>query len=176
MTGDVGHLYAEALFELSLEQNELEKVYNDLTECSKVFEDHPDFVTLLDSPVVMKDEKHSIINKVFGEESGTVHDFICLVTDKNRIRYFGKIAEAFNALYDDHMGIKEMTVVTSVPLKADTREKLILKLEEKSGKKVKLKEEVDPSIIGGIVLKMGNTMIDDSVKGRLESIAKQLKS
>ncbi len=176
MTGDVGKLYAQALFELSLEQNDLTEVYNDLTECSKIFDDNPDFVSLLDSPVIMRDEKHDIINKVFGSDGGTVHDLICLVTDKNRIRYFTKIAEAFNVLYDDHMGIREMTVVTSTPLKPDTREKLIRKLEEKSGKKVKLKEEVDPSILGGIVLKMGDSMIDDSVKGRLESIARQLKN
>lgn len=176
MTGDVGKLYAQALFELSLEQNDLTEVYNDLTECSKIFEDNPDFVSLLDSPVLMKDEKHGIIDKVFGSERGTVHDLICLVTDKNRIRYFTKIAEAFNVLYDDHMGIREMTAVTSTPLKPDTREKLIRKLEEKSGKKVKLKEEVDPSILGGIVLKIGDSMIDDSVKGRLESIARQLKN
>lgn len=175
MTGDVGKLYAQALFELSLEQNDLDDVYNDLMQCSKVFGDNPEFVSLLDSPVILKEEKHGIINKVFGSEPGTVHDFICLVTDKNRIRYFCTIADEFNKLYDDYKGIKEMTVITSIPLKPEMKSRLLKKLEEKSGKTVKLKEVVDPSIIGGIVLKMGDSMIDGSVKGRLESISRQLK-
>ena len=175
MTGDVGKLYAQALFELSLEENDLEQVYGDMEQCRKVFEDHPELTDLLNSPVILKNEKHDIINKVFGEEKGTVHDFICLVTDKNRIRYFDKIAESFNQLYDEHKGIREMTAVTSVPLKVDAKQRLIKKLEEKSGKTVKLKEVVDPSIMGGIILKMGDTMIDNSVKGRLDAIAKQLK-
>ena len=71
--------------------------------------------------------------------------------------------------------IAEMTVITSVALKPETKSRLLKKLEEKSGKTVKLKEEIDPSIIGGIILRMGNSQIDNSVKGRLEAVAKQLK-
>lgn len=174
MTGDVKKLYSQALFELCLENNSLKEVYEDINQCRKVFDDHPEFVELLFSPLIMPEEKTAIIDKVFGKE-GTVHDFICVVTLKGRIRYFGTITDAFNELYDEHCGIKEMTVVTSVPLKPDAKERLLKKLEEKSGKTVKLTEEVDPSIIGGVILRMGDSQIDDSVRGRLASIADKLK-
>lgn len=174
MTGDVKKLYSQALFELCLENNNLKEVYDDINQCRKIFDDNPDFVELLFSPLIMPEEKTVIIDKVFGKE-GTVHDLICVVTLKGRIRYFSGITDAFNELYDEHCGIKEMTVVTSVPLKPDAREKLLKKLEEKSGKTVKLTEEVDPSIIGGVILKMGDSIIDDSIKGRLASISDQLK-
>ena len=68
-----------------------------------------------------------------------------------------------------------MTVITSIPLKPDLKDRLIKKLEQKSGKTVKLNEKVDPSIIGGIILRMGNSQIDNSIKGRLEAVAQQLK-
>ena len=130
--------------------------------------------TLLASPVILREEKQEVINKIFGSE-GTVRDFICLVTDKNRINHFGKITDTFNELYYEHNNICRMTVVTSVPLKAETKEKLLKKLEDKSGKTIMLTEKVDPSIIGGIVLKIGDTQIDGSVKGRLDEIASMLK-
>ena len=104
-----------------------------------------------------------------------VHDFICLVTDKNRISYFGKITDAFIEHYNQHNNITELTVITSIPLKPDLKARLIKKLEQKSGKTVKLNEKVDPSIIGGIILRMGNSQIDNSIKGRLDAVAQQLK-
>lgn len=174
MTGDIGKLYAQALFELSLEGKNVQEVYNDVNQCRKIFDDNPELVNLLNSPVILREEKHEVINKIFGTK-GTVRDFICLVTDKNRITYFGKMTDAFNEHYNEYNNIKEMTVITSVPLKPETKTKLLKKLEEKSGKTVKLKEEIDPSILGGIILRMGNSQIDNSVKGRLEAVAKQLK-
>lgn len=174
MTGDVGKLYAQALFELSLEEGKTVEVYTDINECRKIFDDNPELVSLLDSPVILREEKQTVLDKIFGTE-GLVRDFICLVTDKNRITYFGKITDTFNSFYNEHKNIAEMTVITSVPLKPETRQRLIDKLEKQSGKTVKLKEEVDPSIIGGIILRVGNSQIDNSVKGRIEAIASQLK-
>ncbi|MGN1481130.1 ATP synthase F1 subunit delta [Porcipelethomonas sp.] len=174
MTGDVGKLYADALFELCTESGCIEEVHEDLNQCRMVFDDNPELVKLLGSPVILNDEKKNVINSVFGSE-GIVHDFICLVTDKKRIGYFDKMTDSFNIRYNEYKNVAEMTVITSMPLKKELRDKLVKKLEEKSGKTVKLKEEVDPAIIGGIILKQGNTLIDNSIRGRLEAVAKQLK-
>ena len=75
----------------------------------------------------------------------------------------------------DSNNIVKMTAITSVALKSEQREKLIGKLEEKSGKKVILSEKIDPSILGGIIVEYDNSRIDNSVKGKLEAVAKQLK-
>ncbi|MGN0621938.1 MAG: ATP synthase F1 subunit delta [Porcipelethomonas sp.] len=175
MTGDVGKLYAEALFELSLEAGDPEPVYTELNEYNSLFSENPDFVKLLFSPVIEISEKLDIIDRIFGGKKSLVRDFICLVTEKNRITYIDKITSEFNKCYNRHMNIAEMTVVSGIPLKPELREKLKSKLEEKSGKKVDLKVEVDPSIIGGMILRYGNSQIDNSIKGRLEAVAEQLK-
>lgn len=174
MTGDVGKLYADALFELCTESGSIENVYEDLNQCRRVFDDNPELLKLLGSPVILNEEKKNVINSIFGND-GMVHDFICLITDKRRIEYFSKITDSFNIRYNEYKNIAEMTVITSVALKKELRDKLVKKLEEKSGKTVKLKEEVDPAIIGGLILKQGNTLIDNSIRGRLEAVAKQLK-
>lgn len=174
MTGDVGKLYSEALFEIGVENNSLDEFNSDIAQCRRVFEDNPELVSILNSPVITNDEKLGVISKIFGE-SGTVRDFICVVTQKGRIGYFSDIAEQFRLKCAEHGNIAEMSVTTSIPLKASQREKLLKKLEEKSGKKVKLTEKTDPSILGGIIVEYGNTRIDDSIKGKLEAVAIQLK-
>lgn len=174
MTGDIGKAYSQALFEIALENECLDEINNDLIQCKKVFEDNPELVKLLASPVITIDEKISVINKIFGE-IGIIRDFICVVTQKGRIAYFSEIAEDFTGKYNEHNNIAKMTVITSLALKAEQREKLISKLEDKSGKKVILAEKVDPSILGGIILEYDNSRIDNSVRGKLEAVAKQLK-
>lgn len=174
MTGDVGKLYSEALYEIGLENNNLDELNNDVKQCRIVFEENPELVKLLGSPVITNDEKIGVISSIFGE-SGTVRDFICVVTQKGRIGCFSDIAEEFRLKCAEHDNIAEMTVITSIPLKDAQREKLTKKLEEKSGKKIKLSEKTDPSILGGIIIEYGNTRIDDSIKGKLEAVARQLK-
>lgn len=174
MTGDVGKLYSEALFEIGLENNNLDELNDDIKQCRNVFEENPELVKLLASPVITNDEKIGVISSIFGE-SGTVRDFICVVTQKGRIGWFSDIAEEFRLKCSEHDNIAEMTVITSIPLKAAQREKLAKKLEDKSGKKIKLSEKTDPSILGGIIIEYGNTRIDDSIKGKLEAVSRQLK-
>lgn len=174
MTGDVGKLYSQALFEIGLENSSLDVLSEDMAQCRAVFEDNPELVKLLGSPVITFDEKISVINSIFGAD-GTVRDFICVMTQKGRIGYFSEIAEAFRLRCCEHSNIVEMTVITCVPLKSAQKEKLLKKLEEKSGRKVKIEEKTDPSILGGIIIEYGNTRIDNSIKGKLEAVAKQLK-
>lgn len=175
MTGDVGKLYAEALFELSLEMGDPEPVYKELNNYNDIFRTNPDFIKLLFSPVIEIKEKLDIIDKVFGKDPSVVKNFICLVTEKNRITYIDRITSEFNKRYNQYKNIAEMTVISSIPIKPELCDKLKARLEEKSGKKVVLKVEVDPSIIGGMILKYGNSQIDNSIKGRLKAVAEQLK-
>lgn len=174
MTGDVGKLYSQALFEIGIENNTLDELNDDMMQCRAVFEENPELVKLLASPIITESEKLEVITKIFGE-SGMVRDFICVVSQKGRIVNFSEIAEEFRLKCSEHNNIAEMTVITSIPLKSAQKEKLIAKLEEKSGKKVKLAEKTDPSILGGIIVEYGNTRLDNSIKGKLKAVEEQLK-
>lgn len=174
MTGDIGKVYSQALFEIALESGCLDEINSEMGQCRTVFEENPELIKLLVSPVITFGEKAAIISKIFGKD-GIIRDFICVVTQKGRISYFSEIAEEFTGKYNEHNNIVKMTAITSVALKSEQREKLIGKLEEKSGKKVILSEKIDPSILGGIIVEYDNSRIDNSVKGKLEAVAKQLK-
>ncbi|HHX57947.1 MAG TPA: ATP synthase F1 subunit delta [Clostridiales bacterium] len=91
------------------------------------------------------------------------------------MNYFESIAGEFNKIYNSYRNIIEITATTSIPLTDETRQKLIDKLSQKSSKKVKLIETVSPDILGGIIINYGNTQIDNSIRGKLEDITKQLK-
>ncbi|MGN0605566.1 MAG: ATP synthase F1 subunit delta [Oscillospiraceae bacterium] len=174
MTGDVGKIYADALFELCSEDNSYEQVHKDLNDCNKVFTDNPDLVRLLSAPTVTADEKVSIIDKIF-DGCGIVCNLLCILAEKNRTACIDRITEAFNALYNDYMNIAEMTVTTCVEMNDEMRKKLIDALSKKFGKTVHLTEKVDKSILGGVIVEYGNTQMDNSVKTKLASVHKQLR-
>lgn len=174
MTGDVPALYSKALFELAVEQDCLESVYEELEQLKEVFQQNPELIKLLSSPAITQAEKLDVISKIFGTDS-VVCDFLCVVTEKNRIPYIIKIAEAFNCLYNDYKNIAEITVTTSVPLSDTSRQKLSEKLSNRFGKTVKLIEKIDPSVLGGVIVDYGNTQIDGSIKKRIETIASAVR-
>jgi len=175
MTNEVGKLYADALFQLCVEQDCLESVYAGIQEYNEIFTKYPQLVKLLSLPTVSASEKIGVLKKIFGgaDESMGYH-FLCLLTEKNRISHFGAVAEVFNANYNRFHNILEVTVTTGVPLTEDARKKLSAKLAAKSGKTVKLAEKVEPGILGGVIVRYGNTQIDGSLKNRLSEIADKL--
>ena len=84
---------------------------------------------------------------------------------KKRINSFAGIVDEFNIIYNSYNKIIEVTATTSIPLTEEIRQKLVDKLQQKSGKKIKLIEIVSPEILGGIIINYGNTQIDNSIKG-----------
>lgn len=173
MTGDVGKIYADALFELGREDNTLDEIYKTLNECRNVFRANPDLLKLMSAPSISADEKTDILSKIFSD-CGMIYNLLCILAEKNRSEYIASITETFNNLYNEYNNIAEMTVITCIPLDNSMRERLRAKLSAKFGKTVKFKEEIDRSIIGGIIVKYGNLQMDNSVRTKLESVRHEL--
>lgn len=177
MTGSFEYNYAEALFELSLENDCLESVYEEFLSVTQIFKENPDFVKFLNLPTVEWDEKEKILSKVFGDKlSEVMFNFLNVTAQKGRVKGLSLIFSEFKALYNDKMNILEVTATTAIPLTDSLREKLADKLSAVSGKKIVLKERVDSKIIGGIVLSYNNTEIHASVRDKLEKLKAQINS
>lgn len=174
MMGQVGKLYANALFELCKEEDCIDLVYEKLNEYNAVFTEFNDLQKLLSVPTITLSDKLNIISKVFKNDN-IAYNFLCVLVEKKRINNFESIVNEFNKIYNSFRNIIEITATTSIPLTDETRQKLIDKLSQKSGKKVKLIETVSPDILGGIIINYGNTQIDNSIRGKLRDITKQLK-
>ena len=176
MTGSIEKIYSEALFEIAEEDNSAKNLLDELNSLSDIFKDNPEFSKLLSAPTVSMNEKISVVKNIFGGKiSETALNFICVLTEKNRASYLPKIADSFRKLYNDKNNIVEIKVTTCVSLTAILRDKLKAKLESVYNKTVIMKEFVDEKLIGGIVINYGNTMIDGSVKSKLERMQKQIR-
>lgn len=177
MTGSFEYNYAEALFELSLENNCLESVYEEFSAVTQIFDENPEFVKFLNLPTVEWVEKEKIILKAFGDDlSDVMFSFLNITAQKGRSKGISLIFSEFKALYNEKMNILEVTATTAVHLTDSLRKKLIEKLSAVSGKRIVLKECVDSKIIGGIVLSYNNTEIHASVRDKLEKLKAQINS
>ena len=171
MAESLKNIYAQAVFELCCEQGIEQDAAQELEAVGEIFAENEEFVKVLRSPLVPLDDKQKLLESVFGGKvSGTVFDFLCLVTEKGRAGYVPQICEEFRMLYHKQQGILEVSVVTAMPMSEKLAEKLKAKLETALGKKVIMKQSVDKSLIGGIVVRYEGAELDSSVKGRLERL------
>lgn len=165
--------YAEALFSLVTEEKEsdLTQVFDDLNGIAGIFKAEPDFMKLLKVPTIPVDEKLAVIKEAF---EGKIHayalNFLYVLTENNRADSFSKILEHFTMLYNDRMNLADVTVTSAKPLGDEIVEKIKAKMTKVTGKTVNLTLKTDPSVIGGVVISYGNTVIDGSVRARLEKL------
>ncbi len=179
MTGIVEKNYGDALFELILEENpgSLKVICDELCSVNKIFNEVPDFIKLAKTPTVSVTEKTAAIKEAFfGKVSDYTYRFLMLITENGRLDYFGKISDYFTSRCNEQLGVAEVTVVTTAPLSDEAKAKIKLKMAEVTGKTISLKEEIDPSIIGGIVLKYGSRSFDGSIKSRLNALKNEIGS
>lgn len=176
MAGSVENVYSRALLEIAAEDGSMKELDSELDALSEIFSANPELTDVLCAPTVTDEEKLSLIKSVFeGRVSATAFNFLCVLAEKNRCRYLRGIAQEFRNGYYEAAGIAEVTVTTVSPIKEDARERLVAKLEKKYGKTVILREKTDPSILGGMIVACGGSMMDGSVKTRLENMHKQIK-
>lgn len=176
MAGSVEKIYAKALLEIAAEDGSMKELSEELDALSGIFDNNPELGGVLSVPTVAESEKIDLINTVFkGRVSDCALNFLCVLAGKGRCRYLGGIADEFRTGYYQTAGISEVTVTTAVQLQKKARSKLVSKLEKMYGSKIILKEKIDPAIIGGMIVTCGDSMLDGSVKTKLERMHDQIK-
>lgn len=149
----------------------LDNVKTDMEAFLKVCEESKDFSLMLKSPIIPHLKKAEIIRKIF---SGKVNELTLeafdIVARKNRESVLENIAQEFLHLYNVKKGLEEVSVTTSIELDAEMRKAFEKLAKEISGKEPLLKEKVDPEIVGGYILKLGDRQLDDSVSGQLKEL------
>lgn len=174
---NIGANYAQALYSLAKEENRTEAVLAQLETLNEAFSGEPDFVRLLVSPNVSKQERCAIVDKSFrGKLHPYVLNFLMLLTEKGYARHFGDCCKAYREQYDADNGIVSVLAVTVVALTPTQSEKLTAKLEGAIGKTVRLRNRVDPNCLGGVRLDYDGKRLDGTVRNRLDSIGAMLKN
>ncbi|MCM1523968.1 MAG: ATP synthase F1 subunit delta [Ruminococcus sp.] len=176
MAGSVEKVYAKALLEIAAEDGSVKELSEELDALSGIFSDNPELCGILNAPTVAENDKIGLIKTVFeGRISECALNFLCVLAEKGRCACLEGIADEFREGYYGQAGISEVKVTTAVKLNGKARKNLISKLEKLYGGKVTLKEKIDPAIIGGMIVTCGDSMLDGSVRHKLEKMHDQIK-
>ncbi len=171
----VGNRYARALFEVSLELKKEQVFKEELQGIVDLLEAYPQFDQLFKSPLIQAQEKKSIISQVFKEQvSQEVLNFLYILVDKRRQSHIQEIVRAYIAMVEAANNMVEAVAVTAKPMDSEEVMRLQAKLSASSGKNITLKNEINHEIIGGVLIKIGDKVIDGTVKNRLSQIKEQL--
>lgn len=167
--------YAGALFGVATEVKKEELIRGELTEVLEVFEQEPDFGTFYNNPTISVADKKDILNKVFeGRISQELLNFLCILADKGRTRHYPKIVKSYERMCNAKDGFASGVVYSVRPLTEDR----VAKLEEETSnliqENVKLVNETDPALIGGIKILVNGKIIDASLRRRLSDMGNAL--
>jgi len=167
--------YGKAIYDLSCEENLSEVILNDFNLISELLCENPEYINLLDTPTISKEEKGKLLDEVF---ENRIHEytlnFLKILSEKKSVYRFEKCKNVFVKSYNKDNKIENVTAVTAKPLSDEFKDKLVSKLIAMTGKNIVLENNVDQSCLGGIIIRFENSQIDGSLKTKLENLKKHI--
>ena len=169
--------YAKALFNLALEQGQIEQYGQELDEFVRLLGELPDLADAIENPLYPEATRKSVFLAVADKADMTpiMKSFIDLLVTKNRVQFLGDISEYYHKLVDAHANVARATVKAATPLDEQAIQEIATSLEKMTGKKVAIEFEQDPELIGGVLAQIGDLVLDGSVRRQLLNIKESLK-
>ncbi len=167
--------YAQAVFDIGKEQNTLAVWDIDLRIMRTTLEGTPALTRALEGPETSQTEKQRLIERLFSASlSPTAYKFVKVLLRNHRLMLAPQVQEAFDEMYLAEQGIAYADVTTAVPLTAEEEARISESLTRFTGKTIKLRTHVDPEIIGGILARVGDQLIDGTVTSQLRQLKNRL--
>ena len=171
----VARRYAAALFHFAIEMGQVDAVVGDLERVLELMRGFPELAAAVRSPSVPASVKKRLLDELLADEVQPITlDFLKLLIDKRRYDILSEVPECYKELVDAHRGIVSVQVRSAVPLTEEEKERLSEVLARSLRKQVRLETDVDSSLIGGVVLRIGDRLLDGSVKGQLNLLRQRL--
>ncbi|HEY8842626.1 MAG TPA: ATP synthase F1 subunit delta [Gaiellaceae bacterium] len=170
----VDRVYARALFEAAQEKGRLEPVRDQLEQVVTAAAEVPELRELLRNPQLDPRARAAALEDVLAGGDELLRNFLLVLVDKGRIGALELIAEEFERLVAEAEGVLSAELTTAIELSDDDERRLLKQIEDASGRKVEATRQVDPELIGGIVLQVGSHRLDASVRGRLDRLRRAL--
>ena len=168
--------YAIALYELSKENSELDKVEDEMKKLNKLLDSSADFKEMILNPTVAKDDKKNVIFKIADQNnfSETFKKFLGFIAIKNRLFFLGKIIESFLNLVSNNKGELKAKLVSSKKLSMEEQKKIQGELSRDFKLPLNIDYEYDPDLIAGLIIQIGSVMVDTSIKTKLKKLEKNM--
>ena len=171
---EIAQVYARSLFEVAREHDKLDEIREQLGEFADAVEQDRALTTFFFSPYFSSDEKKEGLHKAVEGAEPILMNFLELLLEKHRMPVIHRIRRDFDALWREERKLLPVHVTSAVELDDEVVRSLGERISEKTGRKVDLTARVEPDIIGGIVLRVGNYVLDASIKSRLNQLRKQV--
>lgn len=165
--------HAQAVFELALEKNEPDRWTADLRAMAATLSDRK-LAQLLENPKLPFSSKQKLIDEALPGLGRLARNLAYLLTARGRLGLVPELALEYQRLLNAHRGIERAEVVAAVPLSDKQKERIVQQLSSLSGKKVVIEARVDPALIGGLVARIGDTLVDGSLRSQLAALKKDL--
>jgi len=166
--------YAQSLLELAQETNAIDAVLKDMSALIDVANENSDFTAFLNNPIIKADKKNSVLDKIFPSFQDLSRKFSHLLTKNRREMLLPLIAEDFVAKVKAVRGIVPITLTSAHKLDDQVKQSILDKLSKSVNGKIELSEKIDEDLIGGFVVRMGDTRIDASVSHQLNELKQRL--
>jgi F-type H+-transporting ATPase subunit delta len=171
---EIAQVYARALFEVASEHDSLDEVHEQLGAFADAMHDNRELAVFFFSPYFAVPEKKDGLDRTVTDANPEFRNFLQALIERHRMPAIYRIRTEFDALYDDAKKLLPVQIVSAIELDAETVKSLGDKIGTQVDRHIELSEIVDPEIIGGIVLRVGNVIMDASIRTRLEQLRKQV--
>ena len=167
-------MYARSLFEVAKEHDVLNRVHDELGEFAEALADNRTLQVFLFSPYFSSEEKREGVRKVVSDADERIVNFLALLAERHRMPALFRIRREFDALWAEENQLLPVTVTSAIELDEGLVEEIGKRIEEQTGRTVELSSQVDPDVLGGLMVRVGNMVLDDTVRNKLERLRKQV--
>ena len=169
-------VYGGSLFDLAREEKKVDVILDQMEQIRQLFREYPEYPRLITEPSIAFEERKKLIDDAFGEEAEPyLLNFIKLLCERNALGMFADCCDVYRRLYDADYDIAHAEITSAVPLSDDQLDTLRRKLEAQCGKKLRIRTNIDASVLGGLSVDLDGKRMDGTVAGRIFGIAKQIK-
>jgi ATP synthase F1 delta subunit len=171
---EVSEVYARALFEVARDQDKLDDVHDQLGQFTDALDENRDLAVFFFSPEFTSDEKKAALARALEGAEPAFYNFLEALIERHRMPVIFRVRTRFHELWEDERKLLDVDVTTAVELSQDAVQNIGRRVQEQTGRTVELSSRVDPNILGGLVLRVGNLILDASIRHRLEQLRKQV--
>jgi F-type H+-transporting ATPase subunit delta len=171
---EIADVYARALFEVAKENGVLDRVHDELGEFADALAENRELQVFLFSPYFSSEEKKEGVRRIVSDADERLLNFLELLAERHRMPVLFRIRREFDSMWADENRLLPVIVTSAVELDEELVNSIGERIEEQTGRRVDLSSNVDPDVLGGLQVRVGNMVLDATVRNRLEQLRKQV--
>ena len=171
---EIAEVYARALFEVAKENDVLDRVHDELDQFADALDEDRNLQVFLFSPYFSSEEKKAGVRRIVSDADERLLNFLELLAERHRMPVLFRIRRIFDGDWAEENKLLPVTVTSATELDAGLVEEIGRRIQEQTGRRVDLSSNVDPDVLGGLMVRVGNMVLDATVRNRLEQLRKQV--